>query len=137
MRNSHDELSSLIGQVYDCAVQPELWPQTLASIKKALNLAVLQVVSVDGHHLRQGQAVQTLAFKTLFEHNWVNDFARYFNKIPGGQDWFANRYLDVPVSQMQLVSEGRVQDSEFYKEIGFSRGSAGYYAQCTWSSVTI
>ena len=104
MRNSHDDFSSLIGQIYDCAVQPELWPQTLSSIKRSLDLAVLQVVSVDGYQLRQGQAVQTLAFKTLFEHNWINDFARHFNKIPGGQDWFETD-IDVPISQMQLVSE--------------------------------
>jgi DNA-binding CsgD family transcriptional regulator len=121
MRNSHDELSGLIGQLYDCAVQPELWPQTLNSIKKSLDLAVLQVVSVDANHLRQGQAVQTLAFKTLFEHNWVNDFARHFNKIPGGSDWFETD-IDVPVSQMQLVSEADFRESEFYRDWIAPRG---------------
>lgn len=121
MRNSHDDLSSLIGQIYDCAVQPDLWPQTLNSIKRSLDLAVLQVVSVDGYHLRQGQAVQTLAFKTLFEHNWINDFARHFNKIPGGQDWFATD-IDVPVSQMQLINEADFRNSEFYRDWIAPRG---------------
>ena len=121
MRNSHDELSGLIGQLYDCAVQPELWPETLNSIKQALDLAVLQVVSVDGYQLHKGQAVQTLAFKTLFEHNWLNDFARHFNKIPGGRDWFETD-IDVPVSQMQLVSEADFKESEFYREWIAPRG---------------
>ncbi|MCX7865468.1 MAG: hypothetical protein N2423_10630, partial [Novosphingobium sp.] len=82
---------------------------------------MLQVVSVDGYQLRQGQAVQTLAFKTLFEHSWLNDFARHFNKIPGGQDWFATD-IDVPVSQMQLVNEAEFKDSEFYRDWIAPRG---------------
>ncbi len=115
MQNSHDELSGLIGRIYDCAVQPELWPQTLGAIKQSLNLAFLQVVSVDGYQLRQGQAVHTPAFRTLFEQGWLNDFARHFNKIPGGHDWIEAE-IDTPISQMQLVSEAEFRESEFYKE---------------------
>ncbi len=115
MKNSHDELSGLIGQIYDCAVQPELWPQTLSTIKHALDLAFLQVVSVDRRKLEMGQAVQTPAFKTLFEHQWLNDFAQHFNKIPGGHDWIEAE-IDSPISQMQLISEPEFKESEFYKE---------------------
>ncbi|MGB8818551.1 MAG: helix-turn-helix transcriptional regulator [Rhizobiaceae bacterium] len=115
MTSSHHELNSLIGNIYDCAVQPELWPQTLNTIKQSLDLAFLQVVSVDGYRLRQGQAVQTPAFKTLFEHGWLNEFARHFNKIPGGHDWIEAE-IDTPISQMQLVSEAEFKESDFYKE---------------------
>ncbi len=115
MPNSHDELSNLIGQIYDCAVQPELWPQTLGAIKQSLDLAFLQVVSVDGYRLRQGQAVHTPAFRALFEPGWLSDFARHFNKIPGGHDWIEAE-IDTPISQMQLVSEEEFKQSEFYKE---------------------
>jgi DNA-binding CsgD family transcriptional regulator len=115
MQNSHDELSGLIGRIYDSAVQPELWPQTLGAIKQSLNLAFLQVVSVDGLKLRQGQAVQTPAFRTLFEHGWLNEFARHFNEIPGGHDWIEAE-IDTPISQMQLVSEQEFNQSEFYKQ---------------------
>lgn len=114
MPQTRETLSELIGRIYDCAVQPELWPNTLHSIRSALDLAFLQVVSVDGHRLRHGEAVQTLAFKTLFEQGWMNDFARHFNSIPGGNDWLEAE-IDTPVSQMQLVSEDEFKQSEFYK----------------------
>jgi DNA-binding CsgD family transcriptional regulator len=114
MPHSRATLSELIGRIYDCAVQPELWPKTLHSIRQALNLAFLQVVSVDGHRLRKGEAVQTLAFKTLFEQGWMADFARHFNSIPGGHDWIEAE-IDTPISQMQLVSEEEFRQSEFYK----------------------
>jgi DNA-binding CsgD family transcriptional regulator len=114
MPQTRETLSELIGRIYDCAVQPELWPNTLHSIRTALDLAFLQVVSVDGHRLRNGEAVQTLAFKTLFEQGWMNDFARHFNSIPGGNDWLEAE-IDTPVSQMQLVSEDEFKQSEFYK----------------------
>ena len=81
MRLTHEGMSGLIGQVYDCSVQPELWPQTLGAVKQALNVAVLHIVSVDGLKLRQGEGVQKPTFKSLFEHGWVNDFARHFDKI--------------------------------------------------------
>jgi DNA-binding CsgD family transcriptional regulator len=121
MPHTRETLSDLIGRVYDCAVQPELWPTTLHSIRSALNLAFLQVVSVDGHRLRHGEAIQTLAFKTLFEQGWMNDFARHFNTIPGGNDWLEAE-IDTPVSQMQLVSEEEFKQSEFYKSWIGSRG---------------
>jgi DNA-binding CsgD family transcriptional regulator len=114
MPHTKETLSDLIGRIYDCAVQPELWPITLHSIRGALDLAFLQVVSVDGHRLRQGEAVQTLAFKTLFEQGWMHDFARHFNSIPGGNDWLEAE-IDTPISQMQLVDEGEFKQSEFYK----------------------
>ena len=113
MRLTHDHLSGLIGQVYDCAVQPELWPQTLNVIKQALNVAVLHIVSVDGLRLRQGEGVQKPTFKNLFEHGWVNEFARHFDKIPGALDWI-DAEIDTPTSQMQLVSVDEFKESAFY-----------------------
>ncbi|MGL4489930.1 MAG: helix-turn-helix transcriptional regulator [Rhizobiaceae bacterium] len=121
MPHTRETLGDLIGRIYDCAVQPELWPTTLHSIRSALDLAFLQVVSVDDHRLRQGEAVQTLAFKTLFEQNWMNDFARHFGSIPGGNDWLQAE-IDTPVSQMQLVTVDEFKQSDFYKSWIGQRG---------------
>jgi DNA-binding CsgD family transcriptional regulator len=114
MPHTRDTLSDLIGRIYDCAIQPELWPKTLQSIRQTMDLAFLQVVSVDSQRLLEGEAVQTLAFKTLFEQGWMTDFARHFNSIPGGNDWIEAE-IDTPVSQMQLVSEDEFKQSEFFK----------------------
>lgn len=111
---SHEKLGELIGQVYDCAVQPELWPQTLYGIRQSLDLAFLQIVSVDGERLRQGEAVQTLAFRTLFARGWIKDFAPHFNSIPGGHDWI-QADIDAPSSQMQFISEDKFKKTEFYR----------------------
>ena len=135
MQNSHDELSGLIGQIYDCAVQPELWPQTLNTIKQSLDLAFLQVVSVDGYRLRQGQAVQTLAFKTLFEQGWINDFARHFNKIPGGQIGSKQK----STRRFRKCSWSRKTNSANPNStrIGLDRGVFAIAARCRWSNGTI
>jgi DNA-binding CsgD family transcriptional regulator len=118
---THEKLSGLIGQVYDCAVQPELWPQTLYAIRQSLDLAFLQVVSVDGERLRHGEAAQPLAFRTLFAQDWIKDFAPHFNKIPGGHDWI-EADIDAPSSQMQFVSEEEFKRSSFYKDWVEPRG---------------
>jgi DNA-binding CsgD family transcriptional regulator len=118
---SHEDLSGLIGKVYDCAVQPELWPQTLFSIRRSLDLAFLQIVSVDGERLRQGEAVQTPVYRTLFEKTWIKDFAPHFSSIPGGDDWI-QADIDAPSSQMQFISEPEFKKSEFYRAWAEPRG---------------
>ncbi len=115
MPYSVEHLSAMIGRVYDCAVQPELWPQTLYEIRQSLDLAFLQIVSVDQERLRHGEAAQPLAFRNLFAHDWIKDFAPHFNKIPGGHDWI-EADIDTPSSQMQFVSEEEFKKSAFYKE---------------------
>jgi DNA-binding CsgD family transcriptional regulator len=114
-------LSSLIGRIYDCAVQPELWPQTLAEIRKAFDVAHLQVVSVDGVRLLQGEAAQPKAFRTLFEQNWIKDLAPHFKDIPGVNNWI-QADIDMPTSQMQFVSEEDFKQSEFYNKWSKPRG---------------
>jgi DNA-binding CsgD family transcriptional regulator len=116
-----DILSSLIGRIYDCAVQPELWPQTLAEIRKAFDVAHLQVVSVDGERLLQGEAAQPKAFRTLFEQNWIKDLAPHFKNIPGVNNWI-QADIDTPTSQMQFVSEEDFKRSEFYSKWSKPRG---------------
>jgi DNA-binding CsgD family transcriptional regulator len=114
-------LSSLIGRIYDCAVQPELWPQTLVEIRRAFNVAHLQVVSVDGVRLLQGEAAQPKAFRTLFEQNWIKELAPHFKDIPGVNNWI-QADIDTPTSQMQFVSEEDFKQSEFYSKWSKPRG---------------
>ena len=44
---SHDHLSRLIADIYDCAVDPSHWETTLSEIRDVLNLAYFQLMFVD------------------------------------------------------------------------------------------
>jgi hypothetical protein len=56
---THQRLSNLIGMIYDCAIEPERWPDTLAEICRDLECISGVILLVDLEHSRH-----------RFAHSW-------------------------------------------------------------------
>ena len=65
-------LSELIGSIYDCAIDPELWPQTIGKICGELRcaLGVIQLVDLERSQVR-------------FVKTWNFDMAPLLQQDPG------------------------------------------------------
>lgn len=69
---TNDRLSTLIGDIYDCALDPGLWPQALDAICRELDLRT-GVVSL----IRLADSQPMLAAATGFEPEWISRLDRY------------------------------------------------------------
>ena len=49
---SPERLSTLIGRIYDCAIEPDLWPQTMREICNDLRCLFSAILLVDLKHSR-------------------------------------------------------------------------------------
>jgi hypothetical protein len=50
-----DKYEQLVGEIYDCAANPELWPDTLSKVRDHIGAAFVVVSSVDLSTLAYGK----------------------------------------------------------------------------------
>ena len=108
------ELSEVIGNIYDCAVDPTLWQPTLSLIRDRLDMAYVHInflhksVSIEGAYSEPG------VFQSTWSQDWIDQLPRFFPTIPGIENWVALD-IDDSISQMQHMSESDFQKSEIYE----------------------
>ena len=143
-----ETLSDLIGSIYDCAVDPGLWPTTLTGLRQALDFknaaltlmalpsgdTLLSVIDgVDPPWLDRmlgysadvveqwggAEKLQALPLNEPAVLSWVNDRA----------NWAGNRYFvewAVPQGIIDVMAIGLSRDTQMLGSIGMGRhGSAG------------
>src|SRR5262245_47110941 len=110
---SHQELSDVIGRIYDCTLDPSRWEPTLDALRSLVACRSAQLALVD---LRQRRI---LIQKTLgLEAHWLELQGKYLSEIAG----FAERHLDSGLSMDQplvtsrLASPARYAASPYFQE---------------------
>ncbi len=111
---SQDELSGVIGQIYDCAVDPTLWLPTLTGIRDRMDLAYVQTHFMDRHYAVPGHTPEIVIFQTKWSEEWNRRLQAWLHKIPNLHKWF-EADIDEPLSQFQIASEEEFKASEFYE----------------------
>jgi DNA-binding CsgD family transcriptional regulator len=109
---SNAELSRMIGDIYDCAVEPSRWFQTLDSIRDRLELAFVQLNFVTRDGSGRGGPLDMITFQTDWDRQWIDKLPSLMPIIPGAEAWF-EAGIDTPISQMQLLPEDEFRASEF------------------------
>jgi DNA-binding CsgD family transcriptional regulator/PAS domain-containing protein len=109
---SNAELSRMIGDIYDCAVEPSRWFQTLDSIRDRMELAFVQLNFVTRDGSGRGGPLDMITFQTDWDRQWIDKLPSLMPIIPGAEAWF-EAGIDTPISQMQLVPEDEFRASEF------------------------
>lgn len=109
------EYDALIGAIYDCAANPDLWPDALTLIRDHLNLAYVMVGAFDLAPLALGQAPKALYRHSPWDHRWIDTVMGYVSKIPDG-DAIMQQDLDTAWVQTQRVAESEYVSTDFYKE---------------------
>jgi DNA-binding CsgD family transcriptional regulator/PAS domain-containing protein len=109
---SLENLSELISDIYDCAIHPEGWDQTLTKINASLDGAYTAISMADKEYLRP----------TLVAHSpWSRDELERLHREFASTDVVGAREsafgdVDTAVSTLKLISEAEFQESRFYKE---------------------
>ena len=109
---SNAELSRMIGDIYDCAVEPPRWFQTLDSIRDRLELAYVQLNFMSHERSGAGGPLDMITFQTDWDKGWIDKLAGLAHIVPGSNAWFEAE-IDTPISQMQLLPEDEFRASEF------------------------
>jgi DNA-binding CsgD family transcriptional regulator/PAS domain-containing protein len=111
---STDELSQVIGQIYDCAIDPTLWVPTLTAIRGKMDMAYVHVNFVDGNYHPNGDNSQLSVFMTAWPQEWMDRLPQWYGQIPGLERW-AVMDIDDSISQMLCVSEDEFHKSGVYQ----------------------
>ena len=111
---SNAELSRMIGDIYDCAVEPSRWFQTLDSIRDRLELAFVQLNFTSQDRSGAGLPPDMITFQTDWNREWIDKLPSLLAIMPGVDAWFEAE-IDTPISQMQLLPESEFRATKFFE----------------------
>ncbi len=111
----NDRLSRLIGRIYDCAVDPEQWTETLTHIRDTLDLAFVSMNYLEFGPTYPQTPPDMRTFITDWDMEWIAALGPLVPKIPHF-DAMRGAALDQPVTQLSLIDEPDFRRTEFYRE---------------------
>jgi DNA-binding NarL/FixJ family response regulator len=103
--------SSVVADIYDCALAPERWPQALERISNLVGGAYGSL-----HIAHQTNMRSMLAVYSLGAPEGVNDVTSHYGAEIPGLAQLAQGGMDTPISSMDLMSEAQFQETRFYNE---------------------
>ncbi len=106
------ELSRMIGDIYDCAVEPSRWFQTLDLIRDRMELAFVQLNFTSMSKSGSGLPPDMITFQTDWNREWIDKLPGLLDIIPGVDAMFDTE-IDTPISQMQLLTESEFRATKF------------------------
>jgi len=83
-----ERLSDLIGRIYDCAIEPDRWPDTLAEICRAIECASGIILLIDLEHSRH-----KFAYSWGVSPQWVQRYLAYSPELTGFYRYLFRRQL--------------------------------------------
>ncbi|WP_244477548.1 MULTISPECIES: LuxR C-terminal-related transcriptional regulator [unclassified Rhizobium] len=104
-------LSSIIGDIYDCALNPEGWAGVMTRITKTID-AAYSTIALTSISDRRGR----FAARSAWNHSRMQALQDYeLDDIPGLKAAIAGD-IDQPVTTLSVVSEGELERSAFFQE---------------------
>lgn len=107
--------NALIGLVYDCAANPELWSDTLSAIRDRMGAAFVSVGFADMSPLGFGRSPYWVKRNSPWDEGWLDRLAPLLHMIPHGEQIIANG-IDAGWSQMTCMDEAEFRGSAFCRE---------------------
>lgn len=110
-----NDFEQILGDVYDCAVNPDLWPQTLERIRATLGCAYVMFGYADISMLSIGGAEMRTLRSTSWDPIWFQKLDQWLPRIPA-IDAYWRGGVDVPWVQMDHCNEDEFRKSDFYHD---------------------
>jgi DNA-binding CsgD family transcriptional regulator len=118
---TQEELGRVIGQIYDCAIDPAIWVPTLTGIRDRMEAAYFQVTYVDVARSHTAPNTAAVMFQTEWPSKWNELGPRYMHLIPGIERWMALG-IDESMTQLQCIDEAEFHKMPFYVEYAEPQG---------------
>lgn len=106
-----DPIDTLVGQIYDCAVNPDGWPHALASLSDLLGCSY---TSLHSFHKQPAWQVESV-YHSPWDARMIARVTDYLADIPA-LDELVLGPLDNPIATLQRVPFEVVRQSAFYRE---------------------
>ncbi len=103
-------ISRTIGRIYDCAIDPQLWPETLCSIRDEMDLAYVQLFFAAPPN--EPSALRN--FQTPWDESWLHRLLPLLPIVPGIQQ-MRTAEVDGPIAQLQVIDPDAFHQTEFYQ----------------------
>ncbi|MGC3980676.1 MAG: helix-turn-helix transcriptional regulator [Steroidobacteraceae bacterium] len=104
-------IEQLIGDIYDCAANPELWPSTLGKIRDMADCAYVMIGYLDTSEL---SLPYNNTWHSEWDPVWLQRLQQQIPTIPHfGR--LLQQGIDTPWIQMENMSEAEFQQSDFYR----------------------
>jgi DNA-binding CsgD family transcriptional regulator len=108
------EYDKLVGSIYDCAVNPELWSATLGDVRDAVGGAYALVGHFDRSDLALGKPPMFYRRNSAWDEEWLVRLETILNSIPDGGGMFESG-VDASWTQLSRAPEEVFQATDFYK----------------------
>jgi DNA-binding CsgD family transcriptional regulator len=103
----------LVGSIYDCAANPELWPDTLGQVRDSVGGAYALAGFVDMTDVALGRPPNVKRINSTWDEDWLMKLDGLSDKLPnGGGLWGAE--VDRSWTQLTSATEAEFQATEFY-----------------------
>ena len=106
---------TLVGSIYDCAANPERWPDALSLIRDAVDAAYVGLDFGNFTPVGLGRAGKWIRHNSPWDESWLERHNAFTAKIPQGQVLF-NLPVDKSWTQLKQISEAKFQQTEYYRE---------------------
>ena len=109
------ELSEIIGQIYDCAVDPTLWAKTLTQIRDRMQYAYVLVNVLKRDFPDSTLAPGVTAFQTDWPEESFRSLMPFLPKMAAMPVWMTSD-IDHPVAQLDIIDEDDLKKTDYYKQ---------------------
>jgi DNA-binding CsgD family transcriptional regulator len=107
------EYDKLVGSIYDCAANPELWPDTLGQVRDSVGGAYALAAFVDMTELALGRPTNFKRINSTWDEDWLRKLEVLSDKLPNGGG-VAGAEIDRSWTQLTRATEAEFQTTEFY-----------------------
>jgi hypothetical protein len=110
---NHD-YETLVGSIYDCAANPELWPDALGQVRDAVGGAYALIGFIDTSEVIYARPPFVFRRNSAWDEEWLVKLEASLRIMPGGGGMF-DTGVDTSWTQLGRSSEAEFQLSDFYK----------------------
>jgi DNA-binding CsgD family transcriptional regulator len=107
------DYDKLIGAIYDCAANPELWPNAMGMVRDAVGGAYALAGFVDMTEVALGRPPVLTRVNSTWDDDWLRKLEALTGKLPNGGG-VEGGYIDRSWTQLTTISEVEFQTTEFF-----------------------
>jgi DNA-binding CsgD family transcriptional regulator len=104
----------IIGDIYDCAANPELWPETLTRVRDLAGVAYASLIFADFSLASAGSLPFAKIYSSPWDVSWFQKLQGFSDRMPSIEILFRDG-IDSPWAQLQHVQEQEFHKTEFYQ----------------------
>ena len=109
------DYDKLVGSIYDCAANPELWPDTMGLMRDAVGGAYALTGFVDMTEVASGRPPVLKRVTSTWDEEWLQKLDKLTGKLPNGGG-LQGADVDRSWTQLTTTNEEEFQKTEFYTD---------------------